>query len=71
MKLTPLKSSNISGAHYDHDSNTLTIRFHGGTEHSYSDVPAYHYEGLIESPSAGQYFHANIRNTYKSKKHEA
>ena len=68
MKLTPLKSSNIAGAHYDAAAKRLTIEFHSGGVHSYDEVPPHHYSGLLAAISAGKYFHAHIRGTYKSTK---
>lgn len=68
MKFTPVKSSNLLGTHYDAGSKTLTIQFQGGSSHSYPDVPPHHAEALAKAESPGKYFHANIRNAFKSKK---
>ena len=43
-------------------SATLAICFHNGAVYHYSPVPEPLYAGLIAAPSAGSFFHENIRN---------
>lgn len=61
MKLTPLKSSNIEGAHFDPATGTLTVKFKSGGTYHYSGCKQDHYDGLCSAESAGKFFHANIR----------
>lgn len=61
MKLTPVKSSNIEGAHYDEASKTLTVKFKSGGQYSYGGVVKEHYDGLLKAESPGGYLHKNIR----------
>jgi len=62
-------SSNIT--HIGYEGTTLKVRFRGGTEWSYHDVPAHVHKELMNAESIGGYFHSHIRNNYKGKKHEA
>jgi hypothetical protein len=58
-----LSSSNLNGAEYD--GGTLKIAFHGGRIYAYYGVPYSKFIGLIHASSHGEYFHANIRNSYR------
>lgn len=62
MTYRKLTSSSIEQVGYDAPSATLAICFHNGAVYLYSPVPEPLYVGLIEAPSAGSYFHQNIRN---------
>lgn len=71
MKIVPIaKSSNIEGCGYDPETKKLIVMFKNGSCHRYSDVPQEHYDGLMGAESAGKYFHANIRNAFKSERHD-
>ena len=61
MKLTPLKSSNIEGAHFDPATGTLTVKFKSGGTYHYSGCKQSHYDGLCSAESAGKFFHKTIR----------
>lgn len=67
MKLTKLKSSNISGYHYDRETKALTIGFHSGTRYVYHDVPQGIVDGLSKADSAGSYFYKHVRGFSNSK----
>jgi len=43
---------------------TLSITFVNGRTYEYEDVPENILDALISAPSAGQYFHANIKDIY-------
>lgn len=62
MTFQRLGSSSIAQAGYEASSATLALRFHNGAMYHYKPVPELLYVGLIEAPSAGRYFHQNIRN---------
>lgn len=55
-------SSNIAAVRYDDDTQTLQVDFkNGGATYEYANVPKDVAEGFESAPSAGKYFHANIR----------
>ena len=59
------QSTALAFAEYDEDTATLTIRFRSGATHCFYMVPRRVFEGLIEAPSAGRYFTAEIRERYR------
>lgn len=63
-----VKSSNIQGVAYNDDSREMTIQFNNGSEYAYEDVSKEEYESLVNAPSVGQYFHDNIKNTYRTRR---
>lgn len=65
-KMVPVVSSNLAEVGYE--DGTLYIRFHSGGLYSYSNVPPAVFLGLMNAPSLGKYFHANIRNVYRYQK---
>lgn len=68
ITMTPLKSDNLAGYHYDAASGRLTIEFKPGkgkevgNRYRYSDVPIDVAEKLAEAESPGTYFTNTIRN---------
>jgi hypothetical protein len=77
-EMTPLKSSNVAAAGWDHDGaepdaegqrfGTLTVRFASGAEYRYAGVPESAFEGLRDATSHGSYFHERIRGFYRGEK---
>jgi hypothetical protein len=65
MNRIQVTSSNLSEVGYDARSTTLEIMFRDGAVYQYFDVPEQVYDGLVNAASAGQYFHANIRGSYR------
>lgn len=66
-----LSSELISGVDYDVKTRTLTVQFaRNGATYTYTDVPAYHYTGLLDAGSPGRYFTKNIRNNFPATKQE-
>jgi hypothetical protein len=61
IELHEVISSNISKIGYDAESQTLYIRFKGGSLWKYWPVPAKKYQEFSEASSVGQYFARNIR----------
>ena len=61
MDRTPVNSSNIAAIGYDPDSQILEVEFLDGSIYDYSDVPDYHFEGIMAAPSKGQYLHQHIK----------
>lgn len=62
MNMIPVSSSDLSSVGYE--NGTLYIAFHSGGLYSYSGVPEHIYSALLNAPSKGKYFHANIKNVY-------
>ncbi len=62
--MTPVTSSHIASVGYDADSRALYIEFSNGALWRYDGVPPFTASGLAQAGSAGQYFHANIKNSY-------
>lgn len=59
-----LKSSAILSATYDDEAEELSITFSNGSTYDYHDVPREVFDGLATAGSAGQYWHANIKDIY-------
>lgn len=59
-----LKSSAISLAEYDTDTQTLTVSFTNGRTYDLTGVPPDLFEGLCEASSAGSYFNTHLRGRY-------
>lgn len=62
--MTTLNSSAISSVDYDHTLRTLQITFRSGRTYTLRDVPRYHYHGLLNASSPGQYFNIYLRGRY-------
>jgi hypothetical protein len=65
---TEVKSSTISHVGYDSDTKDLTVTFHHGGTYLYKGVTPEEHEALINAPSVGKHFHANIRPKYTGAK---
>ncbi len=57
-------SSNLAEASYDPEVENLDITFQSGDRYTYFNVPAAVYRSLTLAPSAGQYFHRQIKGVY-------
>lgn len=66
MRMIPVSSSDLSAVGYE--NRTLYIRFHCGGTYAYSGVPESIYIGLLNASSKGQYFHANIRSVFPTRR---
>jgi KTSC domain len=65
MERQAVSSSNIASVGYDPNSETLEVEFlKSGKVYEYYNVPAFMYERLMEAPSVGVFFNAEIKNTY-------
>jgi hypothetical protein len=62
MRMIPVDSSNLSSVGYE--NGTLYISFNNGGTYYYTGVPEFVFEDLLNAPSKGKYFHANIKNSY-------
>ncbi len=54
----------ISRTQYDPETERLDVEFASGGVYTYEGVPISVYNGLLEAPSAGGYFHRNIKGVY-------
>jgi len=61
-----LSSSAITMARYDPATQRMTIKFTGGGEYDYDNVPAAAYHELCDCDSAGAFYAAHIRGKYPS-----
>jgi hypothetical protein len=60
----PLSSTNLAAAGYDPATEILEIEFIKTGVYQYFNVPQVIYDGLMQAPSAGQFFNANIKNAF-------
>lgn len=70
MDLTPLKSSNLEGAHYDSATSTLTVKFKSGGAYRYKGVPKKHFDEMCAAESPGAYLHQHIKGAFPHAKAE-
>jgi lysyl-tRNA synthetase, class II len=61
-----LQSSMLRAVAYDAGSGDLRVRFAGGTQYRYHDVPQEVFDALLDPPggSVGRYFNDTIRDGY-------
>lgn len=73
MSYQPIKSGNLEGAKYDPATKTLTVKFKGGGEYQYEDVPVNVWNEFSNTfqtdDSTGKFFHQHIKK-FKFKKLE-
>jgi len=55
----------IKEVHYDPFMSVMTLTFSNGGIYEYIEVPEETYKELTEAPSAGKYFHMNIKNKFQ------
>ena len=65
MERAAVTSSSISEIGYDATSSTLEIMFADSRIYQYFDVPESVYRELLGAGSIGQFFHREIRGTYR------
>lgn len=65
MERQAVSSSSIASVGYNAEAETLEVEFsRTGAVYEYYNVPAFMYERLMEAPSVGTFFHAEIRSAY-------
>lgn len=68
MERQSVSSSNLASIGYDAEYEILEVEFNHGGVYQYFDVPEDVYQELMDAPSHGVYFSANIRNDYQCEK---
>jgi KTSC domain len=64
MNRVPVSSSNLASVAYDPSSEILEVEFKNQTIYQYYNVPQFMHEQLMQAPSIGAFFNANVRNAY-------
>lgn len=64
----PVASSNVSGVSYNPELKILYVKFKGGTEYAYDNVPEDEYDSLLSAQSVGGYLNDNIKGIYAHKR---
>lgn len=67
MEREPVNSSNLVSVGYDPASETLEVEFKSGV-YQYYNLPQFMYDQLMQAPSIGIFFNANIKNAYACSK---
>ena len=61
-----VSSSVMRHVDYDEDGRRLFVTFTTGRVYGYDDVPASVYEALLNAPSKGEFFNAEIKDCYQT-----
>jgi KTSC domain len=64
MERTPVSSSSLASVGYAEETQTLEVEFKRGTVYQYFGVPRALHRALLDAPSVGQFFNANIRDVF-------
>jgi hypothetical protein len=64
MERLPVNSSSLASVGYNGASETLEIEFQNQTVYEYYNVPQFIFEQLMQAPSVGVFFNANIKDIY-------
>ena len=62
--MKPVRSSAIEAVGYDPSTRRMRIRFTGGNEYDFCDVPEHVYRALLAAPSIGVYYNEHVRDRY-------
>lgn len=60
----PVRSGDMKSVGYDEATATLELEFRDGSVHQYQQVPPHVHLELLNAPSKGFYFHAQIKDRY-------
>lgn len=69
MTTKDFNSSQLKRGEYSYADNSLIITFTNDKKYEYKEVPPEKWEGLCSAESAGKYFNAEIKNSFKYFKH--
>lgn len=67
-KRIAVESNYLRSVGYDSENQVLEIEFQKGEVYQYQEVPPLVYAGLMNAPSHGKYFNANIKDAYPYRK---
>jgi len=65
MNRVPVESSNLKSVGHDPVSLTLEIEFQNGNIYQYFDVPQTVHVEMMQAPSLGKFFAAQIKGQYR------
>jgi hypothetical protein len=68
MNMQPVTSGNIEAVGYDPLNQKMIVRFKGGSEYEYNDVPNDAHTEFITAPSVGSHYHKAIKGKYTATK---
>lgn len=60
------KSTNISEAFYQSDTQVLELYFHSGHIYRYAGITQNIFQQLVRAPSTGKFYNEHIRGQYTS-----
>lgn len=63
-----VKSSHISHIGYNHEEQTLSVKFHTGPVYVYAGVHPVVFKEFLAAESPGKYFQSNVRNIFETKR---
>ncbi|MDO8986088.1 KTSC domain-containing protein [Cypionkella sp.] len=55
-------------SHVDYENGTLKVTMHGGKVYHHDGVPEATYQGMLASPSAGQFYNGQIKKAHPHRK---
>ena len=65
MERDAVSSSNLASVGYNPDSETLEVEFaKTGKVYEYYNVPQFMFDRLMDAPSVGVFFNAEIKSAY-------
>lgn len=64
IEWTEVESTNLDMVGYDNDNEELHVKFKGGAEYTYQEVPYEVYQGLLNAVSKGKYLNQSIKGLY-------
>jgi len=64
MRYKRMHSNALEGAAYEPRAKALYVFFKRGSAYRYAEVPESVYLGLVNAPSKGQFYQAEIRNCF-------
>lgn len=68
MNMQPVTSGNIEAVGYDPLSQKMTVRFKGGREYEYDNVPNEAHTEFVSAPSVGSHYNKAIKGKYTATK---
>ena len=68
IPLIPVVSSNLQAIGYEPSASILGVQFSSGHIFHYANVPPKLWEGLLESPSKGQFYAREIKGRFTADK---